>query len=126
MSYASKEQLATLLQRVEDKFGKKADLVDGKVPLSQLPDIGSLPEIVKANQVLMTTGTAGNFTSEWKDIPIATDSNTGVVLSSQADDGVSVELNGTMVLNNLNVNKLKQSEGDELLLDCGNAGVTVI
>lgn len=57
-------------------------------------------------------------------IPIATTGALGVVLSSTAENGVTVRANGAMEVNSINVNKLVQTEGDSLILNGGNAAVS--
>ena len=48
-------------------------------------------------------------------------SEAGVVYSSADENKVSVDADGIMEVNNINVNKLVISEGDELILDGGGA-----
>lgn len=57
-------------------------------------------------------------------IPIATTGALGVVLSSTAENAVTVRANGAMEVNTINVNKLVQTEGDSLILNGGNAAVS--
>ena len=57
-------------------------------------------------------------------IPIATTGALGVVLSSAAENAVTVKANGAMEVNNINVNKLVQTEGDSLILNGGNAALS--
>lgn len=57
-------------------------------------------------------------------IPIATVGALGVVQSSAAENGVTVQANGAMEVNSINVNKLVQTEGDSLILNGGNAAVS--
>ena len=54
-------------------------------------------------------------------IPIATTGALGVVLSSTAENGITVKPNGAMEVSSLNVNKLVQTEGESLILNGGNA-----
>lgn len=54
-------------------------------------------------------------------IPIATVGALGVVQSSAAENGVTVQANGAMEINNINANKLVQTEGESLILNGGNA-----
>lgn len=56
-------------------------------------------------------------------IPIATTGALGVVLSSTAENAVTVKANGAMEVNNINVNKLVQTEGESLILNGGNAAL---
>lgn len=56
---------------------------------------------------------------------IATVEKAGVVkaVASTVENGVAIAADGTMSVNNINVNKLSQTEGEYLVLDGGNAGV---
>lgn len=57
-------------------------------------------------------------------IPIATTGFLGVVLSSTAENAVTVQPNGAMEVNSINVNKLVQTDGDSLILNGGNAALS--
>lgn len=57
-------------------------------------------------------------------IPIATTGALGVVQSSAAENGVTVQPNGAMEVNSVNVNKLVQTEGESLILNGGNAALS--
>ena len=57
-------------------------------------------------------------------IPIATTGALGVVLSSTAENAVTVKANGAMEVNDINVNKLVQTEGERLILNGGNAALS--
>lgn len=57
-------------------------------------------------------------------IPIATVGALGVVQSSAAENGVTVQANGAMEVNSINVNKLVQTEGEILILNGGNAALS--
>lgn len=56
-------------------------------------------------------------------LPGATADQLGLVKSSVYENKVAVAEDGTMEVNSVNVNKLVQTEGDELILDGGNATV---
>ena len=57
-------------------------------------------------------------------IPIATTGALGLVLSSTAENAVTVQPNGAMEVNNINANKLVQTEGESLILNGGNAALS--
>ena len=57
-------------------------------------------------------------------IPIATVGALGVVQSSAAENGVTVQANGAMEVNSINANKLVQTEGESLILNGGNAALS--
>lgn len=56
-------------------------------------------------------------------VPQATLAALGVVKSSEAQNKIYVEEDGTMTVNSLNVNKLEQTEGEWLILNGGNASL---
>lgn len=77
-------------------------------------------EIVSLNSVpLEVSGKAVN-------IPIATVGSLGVVQSSTAENGVTVTSNGSMEVNNINVTKLVQTDGDSLILNGGSSTAPAI
>ena len=53
------------------------------------------------------------------DIPLATAARAGLIISSDAENAISVSEAGVATVNTLNVNKLVQTAGDELILDGG-------
>ena len=57
-------------------------------------------------------------------IPVASNTLLGLVMGSTADNKISINSDGTMEVNSLNVNRLKQTEGEELILCGGTAVVT--
>lgn len=54
-------------------------------------------------------------------IPIATTELSGVVKSSESTNSVSVQNDGTMEVNKINVNKIVQDSGDTLILESGDS-----
>lgn len=56
-------------------------------------------------------------------IPAATAAKLGLVKGSAAENKVAVAANGEMEVNSLNVNKLTQTAGDTLILNCGTSKV---
>lgn len=77
----------------------------------------NLIEVVKVN------GVALNIADKAVNVPLAAGENAGVVVSSAAENKVSVSEDGTMEVNSLNITKLVQAEGDTLVLDGGSAFV---
>lgn len=55
------------------------------------------------------------------DIPVAGLTTLGVVLGSEAENGVGVLPDGSMQVHSVNVNRLVQSAGERMILDCGTA-----
>ena len=54
-------------------------------------------------------------------IPLATAARAGLIISSDAENAISVSDTGVATVNSLNVNKLVQTADDELILNGGNA-----
>lgn len=54
-------------------------------------------------------------------VPLATAQRAGLIISSDAKDSIFISDKGVGVVNSLNVNKLYQNDGDELILDGGSA-----
>jgi hypothetical protein len=52
---------------------------------------------------------------------IATSTKAGLVLASTEENAINVDATGVMTVNSLNVNKLVQTEDEELILNGGNA-----
>ena len=73
-------------------------------------------EKIKINGTELTVGADKSI-----NIPFATNNTLGVVLSSDAENKISVGADGTMEVNSLNVNKLAQTAGDTLILNGGHA-----
>lgn len=57
-------------------------------------------------------------------IPIATAEVLGVVKSTTSENGVSITGDGTMIVNNINIEKITQTSGTELILNGGDATVS--
>lgn len=107
---------------------------DGKLKMLDVPisNINGLQEILD-NKVEKVDGkglSTNDFTDEMQAYLasiinggiVATDESPGMVLSSNSENCVSVDSDtGVMKINNLNVNKLVQSDGDVLVFNCGNA-----
>lgn len=81
------------------------------------------PADAQANviEVFQINGVALEITDKTVNLPIANADNFGVVKSSIADNAVAVAEDGTMSVNRIDVSKLYVAEGDELVLDGGNA-----
>lgn len=66
-------------------------------------------------------GTAISVTDKIVNIPMAGLGSLGIVMGCAAENGIAINADGTMKVNSINVNKLVQSEDDELILNGGNA-----
>lgn len=74
-------------------------------------------------EVVKIAGTALPISDKAVDIPMATAEALGVVLSSTAENKITVGVDGTMEVNSVNVNKLTQTEGELLILNGGSSAV---
>lgn len=87
--------------------------------------ITGLPEALAEKLKGVTLGTTPIAIKEGvATIPIATTEALGVVKSSNAENEVAITENGTMTVNSINLNKLVQTPGTELVLNGGNATVS--
>lgn len=57
------------------------------------------------------------------DIPVAAKDSAGLVMGSELENHVSVDVGGSMEVNSVNISKLVQTEGDTLILDGGTSDV---
>ena len=80
---------------------------------------------VNVLEAIQINGVAQAITDKAVNIPVATDSLLGVVKSSVDENKVVVNTDGTMEVNNININKIVQDEGTTIVLNGGNAGLTV-
>lgn len=74
-------------------------------------------------EVVKVAGTALPISDKAVDIPMATAEALGVVLSSTAENKITVGVDGTMEVNSVNVNKLTQTQGELLILNGGSSAV---
>lgn len=74
-------------------------------------------------EIVKIAGTALPISDKAVDIPMATAEALGVVLSSTAENKITVGVDGTMEVNSVNVNKLTQTEGEFLILNGGSSAV---
>ena len=57
-------------------------------------------------------------------VPIATSAAIGVVKSVSTENGIAVSTDGSMTVNNINVDKLVQTDGTKLILNGGTSGAS--
>lgn len=70
---------------------------------------------------IQVNGTEIAISEKTVNIPLATAARAGLIISSDVENAISVSNTGIATVNNINVNKLVQTAGDELILDGGNA-----
>ena len=76
------------------------------------------PNVIEKIQV---NGTEIAISEKTVNIPLATAARAGLIISSDAENAISVSDTGVATVNNINVNKLVQTVGDELIINGGNA-----
>lgn len=70
---------------------------------------------------IQVNGTEIAISEKTVNIPLATAARAGLIISSDAENAINVSDTGVATVNNVNVNKLVQTAGDELILNGGNA-----
>lgn len=108
------------------QYAKDADVVKKETGKSLIEDtkIAKLDDIAEGAQVnviekIQTNGANLEISNKTVNIPLATAERAGLIVSSDAKDSISISDKGVGVVNSLNVNKLYQDAGDELILDGG-------
>lgn len=81
---------------------------------------GANPNVI---EIIKAGGTALPVNSEEKsvELPGALQAKLGLVIGTDAENGVSINDDHTMTINSVNVNKLVQTNGDTLVLDGGSS-----
>lgn len=107
------------VDKVEGKGLSKNDFTDEFV--KKLNDIKL--ENIQANIIEKITlnGVETQVVEKTVDIPLATTAQFGLVKGSDAENEVAIKEDGIMSVNALNIQKLSQTEGETLVLDCGKA-----
>lgn len=108
------------------QYAKDADVVKKETGKSLIENtkIAKLDDIAEGAQVnviekVQTNGSDLVISDKTVNIPLATAKRAGLIVSSDAKDSISISDKGVGVVNSLNVNKLYQDTGDELILDGG-------
>ena len=70
---------------------------------------------------IQVNGTEIAISEKTVNIPLATAARAGLIVSSNAENAISVSDTGIATVNSINVNKLVQTASDELILNGGNA-----
>lgn len=107
------------VDKVDGKGLSKNDFTDEFV--KKLNDIKL--ENIQANVIEKITlnGVETQVVEKTVDIPLATTAQFGLVKGSNAENEVAIKEDGIMSVNALNIQKLSQTEGETLVLDCGKA-----
>lgn len=70
---------------------------------------------------IQVNGTEIAISEKTVNIPLATAARAGLIISSNAENAISISDIGVATVNSINVNKLVQTAGNELILNGGNA-----
>lgn len=124
----SQSQVAGLTDALSDKV----DVVTGKGLSTNdftnelLQKLNGIEDGAQVNviEAININGAPLAIAEQTVNIPIATASQLGVVLSSTGENKVTVAGDGTMSVAQVNANTLVQTEGDSLILNGGNAAVS--
>lgn len=122
--------LTEKLQGMQNAIDGKVEAEDGKglsandftdALLIKLNGIDAGAQVNVLEEVLIN-GTKLEISDKKVNIPVATAAALGVVKSSAAENGVTVNADGTMTVNTISASKLVQEENEVLVLDGGSAG----
>lgn len=114
---ADKSQIDELVQLINQKPTEEditQAITNAEIQASQIKDAPWIKDVVDARGYSLKQGDSAI-------IPIATATALGLVRSSNAENAISINGDGFMSVNKVNVNKLSQTEGDELILNGGSA-----
>lgn len=103
---------AEVARKVNDNFKKVADKLD---ELDGIIQKGGTAKIAINGKVIAADedGTIH--------LPFVSEDQIGLVQSSESEGAIVADVNGTMKVSSLNVNKLVQTDSDVIILDGGNA-----
>lgn len=106
-----------------DTLAGKVDAQDGYRLISEAEHekLAKIADGAQTNVLegVKVNGTLLDIADKTVDIPVASTTLLGVVMSSATENKIAVAEDGTMEVNSLNVNKLVQTTGDTLVLDGG-------
>lgn len=114
---------AANVEGLGDWITTNRDTVDGLFDTTSAAKLNGIEEGAQANvlEAVKINGTALEITNKAVNIPVATDTLLGLVMSSTAENKVAVAADGTMEVNSVNVNKLVQDENTALILNGGSS-----
>lgn len=106
-----------------EAWNKKLDAAEGMtlVPEADAEKLAGMPLITQIGEGLSLVDGILTGAQEFV-LSVATETELGGVKSSAADNSVSVNEDGTMAINRVNMSNIFVAEEDELILDGGNAG----
>lgn len=126
----SQSQVAGLTEALADKVDAEAGmgLSENNFTTTLLEKLNGIEAGAEVNviEVVSLNSVPLDVSDKTVNIPIATVGSLGVVQSSTAENGVTVTSNGSMEVNNVNVMKLVQTDGDALVLNGGSSTAPAI
>lgn len=114
---------AANVEGLGDWITSNRDSIGGLLSADHAAKLTGIEDGAEVNKIdtVKINGEALDITSKSVNIPVASGTTFGVVLSSSDENKVSVKIDGSMEVNSISVNKLYQAEGDTLILNGGNA-----
>ena len=97
------------------------DTVDGLLSKDDAEKIKNISESQENKiEVINVNNSPLIITNKTVNIPLASNDTAGVVKTSNNENKISLDEEGVMEVNDINVNKLVQTSGDILILDCSD------
>lgn len=114
---------AANVEGLGDWITTNRDSVAGLFDITSATKLNGIEASAQVNdlEVVKIAGAALPISDKAVDIPISTAEVLGVVISSAAENKVAVGVDGTMEVNSVNVNKLVQTDGEQLILNGGSS-----
>lgn len=116
--------VAQALETYKTSNDARVGTIEGKVTTIE-SKLESIEEGAQANKIeaIKVGETLLSIVDKTVSIPVATADALGVVKSSDAENQIAIDADGIMKVNNVNVNKLVQNDGEYLILNGGAAAV---
>ena len=115
------EKVQSWDNKVDSEEGKglsENDFTDTLLEKLNLIEAGAQVNVLEAIKI---NGVAADISDKAVNIPIGGTDVLGVVKSVTTENGVSIGTDGAMSVNEINVNKLTQTDGERLVLDGGDS-----
>lgn len=105
----------------QTKFGSVDEAIEYARANSQAGKVITVLEGEKYTSYLVQPDYSITKIGGGQELPVATMESNGVVKGTDAENGVAVSGDGTMSVNSVNITKLVQGDGDEIIFNCGSA-----
>lgn len=121
------ESLESQVSVIETVLASKVDAVEGSRLMTneEGSKLANIEDNAQVNiiEIVNVGGIPLDIINKAVNVPVATADRYGVVKSTDTENGVTVNDDGTMQVNAVNVNNLTQTEGDMLVLNSGNSSI---